>query len=201
MPNTPTPTDKSGVDENVEEQKEMLLSNAKQFHRVSGVLLALSLKFFDAIRDGKAYEECYIVPLAQSANFFEAMCLELIIKVFWLLEKDTVLPRSLEIHDILKIFKKLDKGRQDCIKDIFHNDEQRRIGYESLRKSVKEGSDVGFPDEEDFEKVLSEYGRLIVDFRYRSPLLNGAAVPRGEFLRKLLVELEQKINPPAVDAQ
>ena len=188
-----TPKDKGG-EEDVEMQKRNFLASAKKFHKTIKILF--NMPWIPTDHPGKIDASHTLTGF-----FLNAICLELIIKMFWMIEKDEAVPKN---HDVLRRFEELDEGTRKHIESVFYNDEQRKESYENLCKSVKEKVGENLPNEEDFRRLLSDCCRIVVDYRYDSSALRKnkfLANQHVSFLGKMLDELEQKINPPAADTQ
>ena len=184
MPNTPTPTGKSGVDESVEARLKNFLSKAEDFFK-SAYLLSSHLK-----KDNPDTFMFFTVSI-----FLNAICLELIVKMLWMIEKGEVVSKT---HDVLSIFRDLDSSTRKHIENAFYNDETRKNTYEYFAKMYKESEGEDFP-EENFREMLSRCSEVVVGFRYdpRKFSRHFLAGHHMQFLERMLKELEQKINPLA----
>ena len=180
--------------ENIEERKQSLLASAKKFYKTTELLFNMPLIPTDDEAKFEAHHRL-------AGVFLSAICLELIIKIFWMAEKGKMVSKT---HDVLSLFEALDQDTREHIENAFYNDEQRKGSYEHLRRSVKENAGRDLPSEEDFRKMLSGCRGIVVDYRYdSSALLKNKFLAHQHigFLGRMLEELEQKIHPPAADTQ
>ncbi len=122
------------------------------------------------------------------------ICLELIMKMFWMIENDKKAEHN---HNTLEFFENLNDETKIYIQDIFHDDEHRKKGFETLCKARKDAGAGNFP-EENLKKILSKCEDVVVKFKYNEKMdisnSDILAPYHLYFLENLLRELNKRAD-------
>lgn len=113
--------------------------------------------------------------------FISAISFELIIKLFYLLEKNEVHEKT---HDIEKLFDKLNAESQKLIEEEFN----KTVIKPS--KEFKIGDKIYIPN---FREALSQNKEIITNFKYK-PMLRNGSILNEIFIKKLFIEIKSRIN-------
>lgn len=118
-----------------------------------------------------------------SKIFIEAISFELIIKLFYLLDKSEFHGKN---HDINNLFNKLNPESKKIIEEKFD---------ETVVKAAKDfankiGEEMYIPV---FQEALSHNKKIVMDFKYDSKLENGSIVNTA-FIEGMFSEVESRIN-------
>ena len=166
-------------EDEVKDQIERFFSRAEGFQKASMLL--------GTVRPTTTDRFYYLITCV----FLNAVCLELIIKMFWMIEKKKISPKN---HNISKLFKNLSDEIKECIKGTFYNNESRKKGFEMSSKRIEQAG-KGNLLEENFEKILINCEDIVKNLKYNE---SNFSHPLGgqhlDFLQNLLTELRSRIG-------
>lgn len=155
-----------------------------EFFSLKSFMLVLDLiekKISEDIGKETNGENNNIIGYLDVKIFISALSFELIIKLFYLLDKNKVHEKT---HDIEKLFDELNSESKELIEEEFSK------AVIKLAKNTENriGSKLYIPD---LREALSQNKKIITDFKYYSKLENGSIVTTN-FLMNLFRELEKR---------
>ncbi|HRY37068.1 MAG TPA: hypothetical protein P5230_04355 [Candidatus Magasanikbacteria bacterium] len=139
------------------------------------------LEIIDEKRNPQGME--IFVRSTQAKIFIEAFCFELVLKIFYLLDKNTNHPTN---HELDQIFNDLNEESKLIIQQEFEN----KIKRPSLDFSKKLGEEIYVPD---FDETLLQAKEIIINFKYDAKLSNGSIINKS-FLKEMSKKIDEKIE-------
>jgi hypothetical protein len=131
----------------------------------------------------KKVEPQEIIQYVPSKIYIEAICFELILKIFYLLDKNQRHPTD---HSIKDIFNNLNDETKKLIEQEFNN----KIIEPTKEIAKKHGKALDVPD---FQKTLSHNKKIVTNFKYDLILKNGSIVNTA-FIESLYAKIESRID-------
>ena len=160
-----------------ENQNQIIIQDVK--HRL------FSLKSFLCVLKliEKKVEPQEIIQYVSSKICIKAICFELILKIFYLLDKNQGHPTN---HNIKDIFNNLNDETKKLIEQEFNN----KIIEPTKEIAKKHGKALYVPD---FQETLLHNEKIVTNFKYDSTLKNGSIVNTA-FIESLCAKIESRID-------